>query len=137
MLKVVETRDEREAGEELLLLDEIVREGGRRMLMAALKAEVDDYLERHRSERDEQGHALVVLNGRGQTCKLTVGAGAVEVRAPRGDDRRRDKHGRRQRFTSHILPPSMRRSPKVAEVLPILYLHGLSTSDFRPASPRC
>ncbi len=52
MLKVIEKRDEREAGEELLLLDEIAREGARRMLIAALKAEVDDYVERHRSERD-------------------------------------------------------------------------------------
>jgi hypothetical protein len=66
MLKVVEKRDEREAGEEVLLLDEIAREGARRMLIEALEAEVDDYLERHRNERDEQGHALVVRNGRGR-----------------------------------------------------------------------
>jgi putative transposase len=103
------------------------------MLIEALKAEADDYIERHRSERDEQGHALVVRNGHGRARKLTVGAGTVELRAPRVDDRRRDEHGQRQRFTSHILPPYMRRSPKVAEVLPILYLRGLSTGDFRPA----
>ena len=133
MLKVVEKRDEKEAGQELLLLDEIAREGARRMLIEALKAEANDYIERHRTERDEQGHALVVRNGRGRARKLTVGAGTVEVRAPRVDDRRRDGNGRRQRFTSHILPPYMRRSPKVAEVLPILYLRGLSTGDFRPA----
>ena len=134
MLKVVEKRDEREAGEEVLLLDEIAREGARRMLIEALEAEVDDYLERHRNERDEQGHALVVRNGRGRARKLTMGAGTVELNAPRIDDRRRDEHGRRQqRFTSHLLPPYMRRSPKVAEVLPILYLRGLSTGDFRPA----
>jgi putative transposase len=117
MLKVVEKRDEREAGEEVLRLDEIAREGARRMLIEALEAEVDDYLERHRNERDEQGHALVVRNGRGRARKLTMGAGTVELNAPRVDDRRRDEHGRRQRrFTSHILPPYMRRSPKVAEV---------------------
>jgi putative transposase len=133
MLKVVEKRDEREAGQELLLLDEIVREGARRMLIEALNTEADDYIEHHRSERDQRGHALVVRNGRGRARKLTVGAGTVEVRAPRVDDRRHDEHGRRQRFTSHILPPYMRRSPKVAEVLPILYLRGLSTGDFRPA----
>jgi putative transposase len=133
MLKVVEKRDEREAGQELLLLDEIAREGARRMLIEALKAEADDYIERHRRERDQQGHALVVRNGRGRARKLTVGAGTVELTAPRVNDRRRDEHGRRRRFTSHILPPYMRRSPKVAEVLPILYLRGLSTGDFRPA----
>jgi putative transposase len=133
MLKVVEKRDGREAGEEFLLLDEIAREGARRMLIEALEAEVDDYVERHRRERSEQGHALVVRNGRAQTRKLTLGAGTVELKAPRVNDRRRDQDGHRQRFTSHILPPYMRRSPKVAEVLPILYLRGLSTGDFRPA----
>jgi putative transposase len=57
----------------------------------------------------------------------------VEVQASRGNDRRVDEAGQRQRFTSQILPPYMRRSPKVAEVLPILYLRGLSTGDFREA----
>src|SRR3984893_11055646 len=133
MLKVVEKQDAREASEELLPLDEIAREGARRMLIEALKAEADDYVERHRGERDEQGRALVVRNGRGQGRKLTLGAGAVELKAPRVDDRRRDEQGGRQRFTSRILPRYMRRSPKVAEVLPILYLRGLSTGDFRPA----
>jgi putative transposase len=133
MLKVVERRDGREAGEEFLRLDEIAREGARRMLLQALQAEVDEYVEHHRSERDEQGRALVVRNGHAQTRKLTLGAGTVELKAPRVNDRRLDESGRRQRFTSQILPPYMRRSPKVAEVLPILYLRGLSTGDFRPA----
>jgi transposase-like protein len=62
-----------------------------------------------------------------------LGTGTVELRVPRVNDRRRDEHGQRQRFSSRILPPYMRRSPKVAEVLPILYLRGLSTGDFRPA----
>jgi len=133
MLRVVENQDAGEAGEELLVLDEIAREGARRMLMAALKWEADSYVERHRSARDEQGHALVVRNGRAASRKVTLGTGTVEVQAPRVKDRRRDEHGQRQRFTSHILPPYMRRSPKVAEVLPILYLRGLATGDFRPA----
>jgi len=133
MLKVVEKQDAGEAGEELLLLDEIAREGARRMLMAALKAESDAYVGRHGGERDEHGHALVVRNGRAPTRKITLGAGTVEVQAPRVNDRRRDEQGHRLRFTSQILPPYMRRSPKVAEVLPILYLRGLATGDFRPA----
>src|SRR6202011_5152714 len=133
MLKVVEKQDAREAGEELLLLDEIAREGARRMLMEALRAEADDYVERHRGARDEHGRAPVVRNGPAQGRKLTLGTGTVELKAPRVDDRRRDEQGGRQRFTSHILPRYMRRSPKVAEVLPILYLRGLSTGDFRPA----
>src|SRR6266436_5381098 len=133
MLKVVESGAGREAGEQLFELDEIARMGARRMLMAALEVEAADYVERHRHERDEEGRALVVHNGRSQGRKLTLGTGTVELRVPRVNDRRRDEHGQRQRFSSRILPPYMRRSPKVAEVLPILYLRGLSTGDFRPA----
>ena len=133
MLKVIEKQDAREAGEEFLELDEIARDGARRMLIEALRAEADDYVARHRLERDEQGRALVVRNGHGQERKVTLGAGTVELKAPRVDDRRRDEQGGRRRFSSRILPPYMRRSPKVAEVLPILYLRGLSTGDFRPA----
>src|SRR5450759_4110286 len=133
MLKVVERSPAGEESGELLPLDEIARVGARRMLMAALATEAVDYVERHRDERDDEGRALVVHNGRSQGRKLTLGTGTVELKAPRVNDRRRDEQGRRQRFSSHILPPYMRRSPKVAEVLPILYLRGLSTGDFRPA----
>src|SRR5271167_610782 len=119
MLKVVENGALREAAGELFELDEIARAGARRMLMAALETETADYVERHRHERDESGRALVVHNGRGQARKLTLGAGTVELKAPRVNDRRCDDEGRRQRFTSRILPPYMRRSPKVAEVLPL------------------
>src|SRR6266852_4254913 len=136
MLKVVESGAGREAGEQLFELDEIARIGARRMLMAALKTEADDYVERHRAERDETGRALVVHNGRSQGRKLTLGTGTVELRVPRVNDRRRDEHGQRQRFSSRILPPYMRRSPKVAEVLPILYLRGLSTGRFPPRARR-
>ncbi len=109
-------------------LDELVREGARRMLLAALDVEVANYIERYRDFRDERGHALVVRNGRARPRKVTVGAGTLEVAAPRVDDRRQD-----ERFTSRILPPYMRRSPKVEETLPVLYLRGLSTGDFQPA----
>jgi hypothetical protein len=136
MLKVIEKQAAMEASEELLPLDEIARECVRRMLIEALKAEADDYVERHRGERDEYGRALVVRNGRAQGRKLTLGAGTVQLKAPRVDDRRRDEQGGRQRFTSHILRRYMRRSPKAAEVLPILYLRGLSTGDFSPRAGR-
>ena len=63
MLKVIEKPAAKEASEELLPLDEIAREGARRMLIEALRAEIDDYVERHHGERDEHGHALVVRNG--------------------------------------------------------------------------
>ncbi|MGH2528269.1 MAG: IS256 family transposase [Actinomycetota bacterium] len=132
MLRVVPEDDARQ--EFALTLDEICRRGAERMLAVALEAEVDAYLERHRDERDERGRALVVRNGSARGRTVVCGAGAVEVAAPRVNDRRVDgSTGERSRFRSSILPPYARRSPKVAEVLPLLYLHGLSTKDFVPA----
>jgi transposase-like protein len=133
MLRVVGDEAVEDGVDGRFLLDEIAREGARRMLVAALEAEVAAYVEAHRDERDEHGHALVVRNGKGRTRKVTVGAGTIPVSAPRVNDRRIDGDGERRRFTSRILPPYMRRSPKVAEVLPVLYLRGLSTGDFREA----
>jgi putative transposase len=104
------------------------------MLAAALEAEVDAYLAAHAAERDEHGRRLVVRNGHARQRQVTTAAGAVRVRAPRVDDRRVDPAtGARVGFRSVILPPWCRKSPKVAEVLPLLYLHGLSTGDFVPA----
>ena len=112
-------------------LDELAREGARRMLAAALEAEVDAYLAAAAAERDEQGRRLVVRNGHAREREILTAAGAVAVQAPRVDDRRVDPvTGQRIRFRSVILPPWCRKSPKVAEVLPLLYLHGLSTGDF-------
>ena len=111
-------------------LDEIARERARRMLIQALAAGVADYIDRNQA-RDESGRSLVVRNGKARPRKVTVGSGTIEVRAPRVDDRRESQAGTRHRFRSQILPPYMRRSPKVAEVLPILYLRGLSTGDFK------
>jgi putative transposase len=133
MLKVVRDGADGQADGLCLGLDDLAREGARRMLAAALEAEVTSYVERHRSERDEAGRALVVRNGRAQARQVTVGSGTMEIAAPRVNDRRVNDDGTRQRFTSAILPPYMRRSPKVAEVLPILYLRGLSTGDFQEA----
>ncbi|MDQ3760688.1 MAG: IS256 family transposase [Actinomycetota bacterium] len=116
------------------LLDEIVREGARRMLAAALEAEVAAYIDAHAHELDEQGRRLVVRNGHAQPRQLVTGAGAVEVVAPRVNDKRVDEAtGQRKRFSSAILPPWCRKSPKVSDVLPLLYLHGLSGNDFAPA----
>jgi putative transposase len=116
--------------EHLLDLDEIARQGARRMLAQALEAEVDAYIEAARDQRDERGHALVVRNGYAREREVLLGAGAVEVKAPRVNDCRVDEDGNRKKFKSVILPPYMRRSPKVTEVLPLLYLHGLSSGDF-------
>jgi putative transposase len=118
-------------------LDELVREGARRILAAALEAEVDTYLAAHHELTDERGHRLVRRNGHAQPRQVTTAAGQVEVVRPRVDDRRVDPvTGERVQFQSVILPRWCRRSPKVAEVLPLLYLHGLSSLDFVPALER-
>jgi transposase-like protein len=122
------------AGGSSSLIDEIVREGARRMLAEALRAEVDAYISAFAAERDENGRRLVVRNGYHQSREVLTSAGAVEVTVPRVNDKRTDEAtGERKRFSSAILPPWARKTPKVAEVLPLLYLHGLSTGDFVPA----
>ena len=116
------------------LIDEIVREGARRMLAEALQAEVAAYIERFADELDERGRRLVVRNGWRDPRTVLTSAGAVEVVAPRVNDKRTDPDtGQRRRFCSAILPAWARKTPQVTEVLPLLYLHGLSTSDFGPA----
>jgi transposase-like protein len=116
------------------LIDEIVREGARRMLAEALAAEVDAYIARFADERDGSGRRLVVRNGYHQSREVLTSAGAVEVTAPRVNDKRTDlATGERKRFSSAILPPWARKTPKITEVLPLLYLHGLSSGDFVPA----
>src|SRR4051794_18300328 len=123
-----------EDNEIALTLDELAREGARRMIAAALEAEVDEYVASFVDEVDEHGRRLVVRNGRARERRVTVGSGTVAIRAPRVNDKRIDEEsGERQRFSSRILPAYARRSPKVTDVLPVLYLRGLSTGDFRPA----
>jgi putative transposase len=131
MRKVEEKRVEEEVPR---TLDEIAREGARRMIEAALEVEVEEYIARLRDERDDDGRALVVRNGRGKERSLTIGAGTMKLRAPRVNDKR-VIDGERQRFRSKILPPYLRRSKSVSELLPLLYLRGLSTGDFREALP--
>lgn len=116
------------------MLDELAREGARAMLAAALQAEVAAYIDAHAHEVDQDGHRLVVRNGHHRERQVATAAGAVEVRQPRVNDKRVDEMtGERARFSSAILPAWARKSPQVAQVLPLLYLHGLSSGDFVPA----
>jgi transposase-like protein len=115
-------------------LDAICREGARRMLAAALSAERDAYLALFAEELDDEGHRLVVGNGHARPRVIATGAGPIEVVAPRVNDKRVDeKTGARCKFQSQILAPWCRKSPKVSEVLPLMYLHGMSSGDFAPA----
>ena len=136
MLKVVHDADSshEDAGGGRSLLDEIVRDGARHMLATALWAEVAAYIDAHAAEVDENGYRLVVRNGYNSEREVLTAAGAVRVAAPRVNDKRTDPQtGERQRFASAILPAWARKSAQINEVLPLLYLHGLSTGDFAPA----
>lgn len=136
MLTVVTDGEDAPAGPvgDASLIDQIVREGARRMLAAALEAEVAAYIAAHAGELDERGRRLVVRNGHAEPRQVLTSAGTVAVRAPRVNDKRVDEaSGERMRFSSAILPAWCRKSPKITEVLPLLYLHGLSSNDFGPA----
>ena len=138
MLTVVQEENETNAhgpaGVGGSLIDELVRDGARAMLAAALQAEVAAYVEAFADQLDQDGRRLVVRNGYHEPREVATAAGAVPVRAPRVNDKRVDAAtGERARFSSKILPAWARKSPQVAEVLPLLYLHGLSSSDFGPA----
>ena len=112
------------------VLTEIARAGAQKMLAVALDDEVADYLAEHADSRDESGHLLVVRNGHGREREIQTGIGSVAVRQPRVNDRRVDENGDRNKFTSKILPPYLRRTKAVEELIPWLYLKGVSTGDF-------
>lgn len=114
-------------------LEQTLREGARQMLVQAIEAEVSEYVEAHRGEVDGNGRRLVVRNGYAQQRTLVTGVGTLEVRAPRVEDKRIDEQGRKFRFHSQILPPYLRRTKSVEELIPWLYLKGISTGDFSEA----
>ena len=114
-------------------LTEVLREGARRMLTAALEAEVEEHIAQFQDARDSAGRRLVVRNGHCPERALQTGLGSIEVRRPRVDDRREDQDGNRLRFTSKILPPYLRRTKSLEEMIPWLYLKGVSTGDFSEA----
>ncbi len=113
-------------------LDEIVRHGAQQMLQAAVEQEVTDFIGRHSDRRDDEGRRLVVRNGHLPSRELLTGAGPLEVRQPRVRDNSPDKEGRVQ-FSPSVLPAYLRRSQSIDELLPWLYLKGISTGDFREA----
>ena len=114
-------------------LHELARKGAREMIAQALEVEVQEYLERYAECRDGDGHRLVVRNGYKAERTVLTGIGPVKVTQPRVDDRRVDEAGRRQRFSSLILPPYLRRAKSVEELIPWLYLKGISTGDMSEA----
>jgi len=115
------------------VLTEILRDGAQRLLATAVEAEVAGYIDQHADHVDEKGHRLVVRNGHHRERTIQTGLGSVAVKAPRVEDRRVDEQGRRFHFTSSILPPYLRRTKSLEELIPWLYLKGISTGDFSEA----
>ena len=114
-------------------LEAILREGARRMLLQAIESEVDDYIATNAGSLDAMGHRLVVRNGHGRERTILAPNGPLKVRAPRINDKRLDAQGRRFRFTSKILPPYLRKTKSIEELVPWLYRKGISTGDFTEA----
>ena len=113
-------------------LDELVRHGAQQMLQTAIEAEVDEFLSVHAERRDARGKRLVVRNGYQAAREILTGAGRLAVAQPRVRDNSRAKESR-VRFSSKVLPPYLRRSKSIDELIPWLYLKGISTGDFAEA----
>ena len=109
---------------------QVLLDGAQRLLAKALAAEVEDYLSRYADLRDQEGKRLVVRNGHCPSREIQTGLGAVQVRRPRVSDRRVDEEGNRCQFTSKILPPHLRRTKRMEELIPWLW----SASSLKPPS---
>ena len=114
------------------VLDEVVRKGAQRMLETALNLEIEEFCRSHAQRRDEEGRRLVVRNGSSEARTIVTGAGPLKVRTPRVDDRILEKAGE-IRFKSSLVPPYLRRTKNIEELVPVLYLKGISTGDFTEA----
>lgn len=112
-------------------LTEILREGAQTLLAQAVEAEVAEWIDQHAHLKDAAGRRLVVRNGRLPRRKIVTGVGQVEVEQPRVHDRRGPEAG--EKFSSKILPPYLRKTKSIEELIPWLYLKGISTGDFDEA----
>ena len=113
------------------VLTEILRTGAQQMLATAIEAEVAEWIDSHAHLTDERGHRQVVRNGYHHPRKITTGLGQLDVQQPRVHDRRGESE--REKFTSKILPPYLRKTKSIEELVPWLYLKGISTGDMNEA----
>jgi len=113
-------------------LTQVVRQGAKQMLIQAVEAEAATWIEDHAHLLDDQGRRQVVRNGHAAARKVVTGIGELEVVMPRVHDRRSEEQGR-ERFVSQILPPYLRKAKSIDELIPWLYLKGISTGDFSEA----
>lgn len=113
------------------VLTVILRAGALDLLRHAVRAEVAQWIDERAHLTDEHGHRQVVRNGYAAPRTILTGVGPLEVTMPRAHDRRPE--GQRERFTSQILPPYLRKAKAIDELIPWLYLKGVSTGDFTEA----
>lgn len=113
------------------VLTDLLRQGAQQLLAQAIEAEVADWIDRHEGCRDAAGRRQVVRNGHLPERTITTGVGAVSVQQPRVHDRR--PVDEREKFASAILPPYLRKTKSIEELIPWLYLKGVSTGDFSEA----
>jgi putative transposase len=110
------------------VLEQLARKGARKMLQQALELEVEEYIQAHRQDTESSGRKTIVRNGYHPSRSIISGIGPIPIRQPRVDDRKQP-----QRFSSTILPKYLRRMPSVNNLIPFLYLKGISTNDFSTA----
>ncbi len=110
-------------------LTELVRQGARQIIAQAVEAELQEFLTQYQSLKDNQGRQAIVRNGYLPERTIVTGVGEVEIQVPKV----RDRNGSGIKFNSTLLPPYLKRSQSVEEVLPWLYLKGVSTGDFSEA----
>jgi transposase-like protein len=115
------------------VLEQIARDGAKRMLKIALETEIAEYIERYKNLIDENGKQVVVKNGYHTEREILTGIGPIEIKQPRVDDRKLGKYGEGERFSSKILPRYLRRIPSIDNLIPVLYLKGISSNDFPTA----
>jgi putative transposase len=111
----------------------VVRDGARKMLQLALENEVEKFIQKHSNLRDESGKKVVTKNGYMPERNITTGMGPLFIKQPRIDDRSLMEYCSNERFTSNILPRYLRRIPSIDNLIPALYLKGISTNDFPTA----
>jgi len=114
-------------------ITDVLRTGARKLLTEALEAEIEGFLSQYRDLRDSQDRQRVVRNGYLPEREIQTGIGPVEVKVPRARDRQPDLESEPIRFTSALLPPYLRKTRSMEELIPWLYLKGVSTSDFTEA----
>ena len=121
---------QKEQNDSKLVLEEIAREGARKMLAYALEEEINAHIEKHQHLTNEKGRRIVVRNGYNLEREILTGIGPLKIRQPRIDDRDIPEE---ERFSCKILPRYMRRAPSIDNLIPFLYLKGISTNDFQTA----